>query len=92
MVDNKKKQLEVNKKKEVAKESKSDKFKKLIDKRVSNAKRALRIVGNCSNKANYEYTNEQVEIIFKELRDSLEFQYNKYQKNKKQIDEFKLNA
>ncbi len=38
-------------------------FIRLAKPRVNNVIKALRILGNCSNKSRYEYTQEQVDSI-----------------------------
>ena len=43
------------------------KFKKLAEKRVNNAIKQLKLVGNLSNKSNYNYTDEQAKKIIKVL-------------------------
>ena len=47
------------------------KFIRLANKRVSNAMRAIQLVGNLSNRSNYDYTDEDVAKIFKALQDEL---------------------
>jgi len=46
---------------------KRDKFIELAEARVSRALQAIRVVGNLSNRANYEYTDEDVRKIVKAL-------------------------
>jgi len=48
--------------------SKRDSFVRLANARVNKALDALRLVGNLSNKANYEYTTEDAEKIVEALR------------------------
>ena len=43
------------------------KFVELADKRVNKAINAVRLVGNLSNKSNYEYTDKDIKKIFEEL-------------------------
>lgn len=40
--------------------------------------RMLQLLGNCSFKGNYEYTNEQVEKIFRKLHSELEGAYSRF--------------
>lgn len=47
------------------------KFVRLASKRVSNAMKAIQLVGNLANKSNYDYTEEDVQKIFKALSDEL---------------------
>jgi len=48
-------------------ESSSDRFKRLAGKRTNEIIKKLRILGNCSNKAVYSYTKEDVDKIFSAL-------------------------
>lgn len=48
-------------------ESKHDRFKRVATKRINEVIEKLRILGNCADKRNYEYTNEDVEKIFSEI-------------------------
>ena len=41
-----------------------ERFKKIAEKRVNKILEDLRLLGNCSNKGNYEYTEEEVKKIF----------------------------
>ena len=47
------------------------KFAELGTKRVNKAINDIRLIGNLSNKANYEYTDEDVRKIMKALRDAV---------------------
>ncbi len=48
-------------------ESKSSRFKRKAEARVDKITKMLRLLGNCSNKSNYEYTEEQVGKIIAKL-------------------------
>jgi hypothetical protein len=48
-----------------------DKFVRLATKRVSNALKALQLIGNLSNRSNYSYTESDVQKIFRALQDEL---------------------
>jgi hypothetical protein len=48
-----------------------DKFVKLANRRVSNALKAIQLIGNLSNRSNYDYTDMDVQKIFKALQDEL---------------------
>ena len=47
------------------------KFVKIATKRVNNAIKSIHLIGNLSNKSNYDYTEEDVEKIFKALQGEL---------------------
>ena len=53
-------------------ESRSEKFKRVATKRTNELLEKIRILGNCSNKSTYEYTEEDVIKIFKSLEKQLE--------------------
>ena len=53
-------------------ESRSEKFKRVATKRTNELLEKIRILGNCSNKSTYEYTDEDVIKIFKSLEKQLE--------------------
>ena len=43
------------------------KFAELATKRVNKTTQAIRVIGNLSNKSNYEYTDQDVRSIIREL-------------------------
>lgn len=51
--------------------NKSEKFVELANKRVNRAIDDIRLIGNLSNRNNYEYSPEQVSIMFQELQSEL---------------------
>jgi hypothetical protein len=50
---------------------KRQRFIELAEARVTRALNAIRVIGNLSNRANYEYSGEDVEKILGALRDEL---------------------
>ena len=48
-------------------ETKKQRFERIAERRVTEALRQLRLVGNLSNRANYEYSSEQVKQMFDAL-------------------------
>lgn len=72
------------------KESKSELFIRLATKRVSSVLKALRILGNCSNRSNYEYTSEQVDSLNVSLTNALLDTINKFTPSKKEQESFKF--
>jgi hypothetical protein len=44
-------------------ESKADKFRRLGNRRLGKAVKALNAIANLANRSQYEYTDEQVEIV-----------------------------
>ena len=61
---------------------KKQNFKRLAEKRVTNILNAIRLLGNLSNKNNYEYTEQEIDKIFKTIQASLDTSKAKF-KNKK---------
>jgi len=51
--------------------TRDEKFKKIATTRTNKILRLLDILGNCSNKTNYKYTEEQVDKIFNTLENKL---------------------
>jgi len=48
----------------MANESKAERFRRIATKRTNKILHALRLLGNCSNRSTYEFTDEQVRTIF----------------------------
>ena len=48
-------------------ENRHERFKRLAAKRTNDILEKIRILGNCSNKSSYEYTEEEVNKIFNEI-------------------------
>jgi hypothetical protein len=48
-------------------ETKREKFQRLAEKRTNDILERLRILGNCANRGQYEYTAEDVRKIFKAI-------------------------
>jgi len=89
MVDkNKPKVVKENKPK--VKESKSEAFIRIAKPRVKSILKALRILGNCANRNNYEYTQEQIESISLALSNSLDETINKFTLSKEQQESFEF--
>ncbi len=55
-----------------ANETKSDKFVRVVEARVNKIIKMIRLIGNCSNIANYEYTTENIDQIFDTLHEELD--------------------
>ena len=60
------------------KESKNERFKRLAEARVNKILGMLKLLGNCSFKGTYEYTDEQVEKVFQKLQTELERTYQRF--------------
>lgn len=53
------------------KESRADKFKRLATQRTNAVLDKLRLLGNLSNKSNYEYTEEDLKKIFSAVDENI---------------------
>lgn len=51
-----------------AERKKTEQFVRIAEKRTAKVLDSLRLLGQCSNKRSYEYTEEQVNKIFREIR------------------------
>ena len=69
-------------------ESKKERFKRLASYRTNEILKKLKVLGNCSNKSTYDYSEEEVNKIFAEIDKATKETKSKFhfQKNK----EFKL--
>lgn len=56
---------------EIIGETKAERFKRLGTKRLRNVINQMRILGNCASTANYEYTPEQIELMFSHLNKAM---------------------
>lgn len=48
-----------------------EKFVRLATKRVSNALKSMQLIGNLANRSNYDYTEADVQKIFRALQEEL---------------------
>lgn len=60
------------------KETKRERFVRLAEARTNKIIEMLRLLGNCSSKANYEYTDEDIKKIFSTLEKELKNTKNRY--------------
>ena len=52
-------------------ETKNEKFKRLAEKRANDIINRLRLVGNLSNRQQYDYSDEEVSALFGAIKDAL---------------------
>ena len=71
-------------------ENKSERFKRLAEKRTRKVLNEIRVLSNLSNKGLYEYTPEQLRKIFGTIRDSLMKAEARFKGEQKRGTEFKL--
>jgi len=65
--------------------SKADAFKEIAAKRTIRVLDSLRLLGQCSNRRSYEYTDAQVQKIFKEIRNAVRDTENHFKDSKREI-------
>lgn len=66
-------------------ETRSDRFKRIAEKRTNDIIRRIQLLGNCSNRSSYDYTEQQVNRIFNAVEKELKaarsrFSYSKARK------------
>lgn len=59
-------------------ETKRERFVRLAEARTNKILEMMRLLGNCSSKANYEYTEEDVKQIFSALEKELKNTKNRF--------------
>jgi len=70
------------------KEGRHERFKRIASKRTNDILEKIRILGNCSNKSSYEYTEEEINKIFSEIDKQLKLTKAKFLAGKR--ERFKL--
>jgi len=65
-------------------ESRRERFKRVAVKRTNEILEKIRILGNCSNKSSYEYTEEEVNKIFSEIDRQLKLTKGKFLAGKRE--------
>ena len=70
---------------DVARKSKRERFLEMAEKRTNAVLDKLRVLGNCGNRASYEYSNEDVRQIFEAIDQQLALAKARFQ-DKKSID------
>ena len=53
------------------KEDRATRFKRVAQRRTDHILNSLRILGNCSNKSTYQYSEEEVAKIFRAIEEQL---------------------
>ncbi len=69
-------------------ESRHERFKRIAAKRTNEILERIRILGNCSNKSSYDYTEQEINKIFSEIDKQLKFTRAKFFSGKR--ERFKL--
>lgn len=73
-----------------SKEIKEERFKRIASRRVQEILDKLRLLGNCANKGNYSYSDEQVKKIFSAIDDEWKKVKSEFNKGKTKGKEFNL--
>lgn len=71
-------------------ETKREKFVRLVEARTNKIIDMMRLLGNCANKANYDYTDADVQKIFTTLEKELKLAKMKFASMEEEEDKFKL--
>ena len=71
-------------------ETKRDRFVRIVENRTNKIIDMLRLLGNCSNKSNYDYTDADVQKIFNTLERELKLAKMKYSSVGSEEEKFKL--
>ena len=69
---------------------KHERFKKIAEQRTNKILKTLKLLGNCANKGNYAYTDEEVRKIFNAIERELKVTKSKFQEEQQEEVEFKL--
>lgn len=69
---------------------KKDKFKELAEKRVTKLIKDMRLIGNLSNKRNYEYHTEDVKKIFSAIDKEIKLMKARFEGDSDEEIKFKL--
>ncbi len=70
-------------------QEKTERFKRVAENRTNKIIDQIRLLGNCANKSNYEYSEEDVRKIFSAIESELKITKAKYQA-KTQSKKFEL--
>jgi hypothetical protein len=70
-------------------ETRNDRFKRIAAKRTNDVLNKLRLLGNCSNRSGYDYSEEEVDKIFNTIHQATKTAKSKFSFGKRN-KEFKL--
>ena len=73
------------------KETKKERFARIADARRTKILDTIRLLENCSNKSNYDYSPDEVDVIFDEISSALQNAREKFASDSRQnrIDMFR---
>ncbi len=69
------------------KETKRERFKRIVSRRTNEILDKIRLLGNCANKRSYEYTDTEVNKIFSEVDKELKLARLRFQEKKNKMFE-----
>lgn len=72
------------------KESKTDYFIRIAKPRVESVLKYVRILGNCANRKNYAYTQEQIDKIMESIYEAVSNLNNKFVPSKQESETFEF--
>lgn len=90
LFENKYKMMLIERKMEENMETKRDKFVRLAEARTNKIIDMIRLLGNCSNKSNYDYTDADVQKIFSTIEKELKNAKMKFSMSEVDEDKFRL--
>ena len=64
-------------------ETREERFRRVATRRTNNILRQIQVLGNCSNKSSYSYTDEDVKKIFSTIEGELRATKSKFTNRKK---------
>lgn len=73
-----------------ADETRHEKFRRLAESRVNRVLNDIRLIGNLSNRNNYDYTSEEIEKIFRTLDSELKQIKGRFLESVRRESEFRL--
>lgn len=71
-------------------ENKRDKFVRIAEARTNKIISMVQLLGNCSNKATYEYTEKDITDIFNTIEKELKISKQKFNPSEDKFAKFKL--
>ena len=63
---------------DLSSESKHDKFVRIVEARTNKTAKMIRLIGNCASKSSYDYSEEEVKMIFAYLEKEIKNARNKF--------------
>jgi len=73
---------------EPIKEDRATRFRRVAERRTDVVLRSIRILGNCSNKSSYQYSDDEISKIFKVIEEQLRITKARFRRVR--VSKFKL--